>query len=105
VVNYNSGTVIPIRAATNKAGRAIKVGGRPFALAITPDGKTAYLTGSQVTPIRTASSTALKAIASLVRPAPLALGGAGTTPQNAAVAARLLAGDPVTEGEQAGWPR
>ena len=33
----------PIRTATNKAGKAIKVGGRPVAIAITPNGKTAYV--------------------------------------------------------------
>ena len=39
-------------------------------------------------------------LASLARRAPLALAGAGATPQNArAVGARLMAGDPVTEAE------
>ena len=43
---------------------------------------------------------------SLALRAPLALAGAGATPQiAAAVGARLLAGDPVTEAGQAGWPR
>jgi MerR family transcriptional regulator, light-induced transcriptional regulator len=38
--------------------------------------------------------------------APLALAGAGATPQLAtAVGATLMARDPVTEAEQAGWPR
>ena len=38
--------------------------------------------------------------------APLALAGAGATAQiAAAVGAQLLAGDPVTEAGQAGWPR
>jgi MerR family transcriptional regulator, light-induced transcriptional regulator len=42
----------------------------------------------------------------LAQRAPLALAGAGATPQiAAAVGARLLAGDPVTEAERAGWPR
>jgi DNA-binding transcriptional MerR regulator len=45
----------------------------------------------------------LLAISRLV---PLALAGAGATPQIAsAVRARLMAGDPVTEAEQAGWSR
>ena len=55
----NSGTVTPIRTATNKAGKAIKVGSGPKAIAITPNGKTAYVasTGSDtVTPIRTATN-------------------------------------------------
>ena len=45
-------------------------------------------------------------LAALARRAPLALAGAGATPQIAsAVGARLMAGDPVTEAEQAGWSR
>ena len=55
----------PIQTATNKAGKAIKVGNRPGAIAITPDGKTAYVANHDsgtVTPIRTATNTALKAI-------------------------------------------
>jgi MerR family transcriptional regulator, light-induced transcriptional regulator len=45
-------------------------------------------------------------LASLARRAPLALAGAGATPQIAsAVGARLMAGDSVTEAEQAGWSR
>ncbi len=45
-------------------------------------------------------------LAALARRAPLALAGAGATAQIATAAgARLLAGDPVTEAEQAGWPR
>src|SRR5215469_16626181 len=65
VVNNGSGTVTPIRTATNTALKAIKVGIGPFAIAITPDGKTAYVTNRHsgtVTPIRTATNTALKAI-------------------------------------------
>jgi hypothetical protein len=55
--------VTPISAATNKVGRAIKVGNYPFDIAITPDGKTAYVaTSSGVTPINTATNTADKAI-------------------------------------------
>ncbi len=43
---------------------------------------------------------------SLARRAPLALAGAGATAQIAtAVWAQLLAGDPVIEAGQAGWPR
>ena len=45
-------------------------------------------------------------LASLARRAPLALAGAGATAQIAtAVGARLMAGDPVTEAERAGWSR
>ena len=42
----------------------------------------------------------------LAQRAPLALAGAGATPQlAAAVQARLLGGDPVTAAENVGWPR
>ena len=34
--NFTSGTVIPIRTATNNAFKAIKVGKGPYAIAITP---------------------------------------------------------------------
>ena len=34
--NFSSGTVIPIRTATNKTGKTIKVGTDPVAIAITP---------------------------------------------------------------------
>jgi MerR family transcriptional regulator, light-induced transcriptional regulator len=45
-------------------------------------------------------------LTALAQRAPLALAGAGATPQiAAAVGARLLAGDPVTEAERTGWPR
>jgi MerR family transcriptional regulator, light-induced transcriptional regulator len=45
------------------------------------------------------------ALASLARRTPLALAGAGATPEAAAAAgARLLANDPVTEAENIGWP-
>ena len=44
-------------------------------------------------------------LTALARRAPLALAGTGATPQLAsAVGARLIAGDPVTEAEQIGWP-
>jgi MerR family transcriptional regulator, light-induced transcriptional regulator len=45
-------------------------------------------------------------LTSLARRVPLALAGAGATPELArAVGARLMAGDPVTEAEQTRWPR
>ena len=51
----------PIATATNTAGPPITVGGGPQAIAITPDGKTAYVTNfdsDTVTPIATATNTA-----------------------------------------------
>ena len=45
-------------------------------------------------------------LTALARRAPLVLAGAGATTEiAAAVGARLLTGDPVTEAENAGWPR
>src|SRR5690242_4882269 len=58
----HTGTVTPIRTATNTALRPVKVGQSPEAVAVTLDGKTVYAgnTGSDtVTPIRTATNTAL----------------------------------------------
>ena len=55
----------PIRTITNTPGKAIKLGNGPDAIAITPDGKAAYITnwGSDtVTPIQTATGTASKPI-------------------------------------------
>jgi YVTN family beta-propeller protein len=43
VTNFNSGTVTPIATATNTAGTPITTGSNPVAIAITPDGKTAYV--------------------------------------------------------------
>jgi YVTN family beta-propeller protein len=66
VVNHYSGTVTPIRTATNTALKSIKVGQSPDAIAITPDAKTAYVANfasGTVTPIRTATNTALRPIA------------------------------------------
>src|ERR1035438_1364711 len=47
VVNQASGTVTPIRTATNTAGKAINVKQFPYAIAITPNGKTAYVTNTR----------------------------------------------------------
>jgi YVTN family beta-propeller protein len=65
---FSSGLVIPINLSTNKAGKPIKISGKPpgnyfvgepFAIAITPDGKTAYVTNGvsgTVTPIDVATN-------------------------------------------------
>jgi DNA-binding beta-propeller fold protein YncE len=42
VVIQQSGTVVPIDLATNTPEQPIQVGGALYAIAITPDGKTAY---------------------------------------------------------------
>ena len=54
------GTVTPISTATNTPGELIEVGSQPWAFAITPDGKTAYVinfNSHSVTPIATATNT------------------------------------------------
>ena len=55
----------PITTATNTPGKPIKVGPHPGMIAITPDGKTAYVVNEAdhpgwgtVTPIATATNTA-----------------------------------------------
>src|ERR1039457_5140182 len=42
VADYGPGTAIPIATATNTVGASIPVGTDPVAVAVTPDGKTAY---------------------------------------------------------------
>ena len=62
VINLDSDSVTPIDTATNTAEAPIALGGAPIAVAITPDGKTAYVTNERradsVTPIDTATNTA-----------------------------------------------
>jgi YVTN family beta-propeller protein len=71
VVNYGlgtvtPGTVTPVNLVTRKAGRAIGVGADPQAIAVTPNGRTAYVVNSgsgTVTPIDTVTATAGPVIA------------------------------------------
>lgn len=63
VGDWDSGTVTPIRTATNTAGKPIKTGANPslVAMAATPNGKTVYVVNQgpgTVTPINTATNTA-----------------------------------------------
>ncbi len=58
-----TGTVIPISTATNRAGKPIQIdhnNGSDSQIAITPDGKTAYVVSGMhaVMPVNTATSTA-----------------------------------------------
>ena len=80
VADGRSGTVTPINTATNKAGKAIKIPG-PGEIAITPNGKTAYVLSASntVTPIRTTTNTALKAIKVGSGPDAIAITPNGTT--------------------------
>jgi YVTN family beta-propeller protein len=61
VLDHGAGTVTPVSTATNRAGRPIRVGRGPVGIAITPDGRTAYVTNSDsgtVTPINTFTNRA-----------------------------------------------
>jgi len=78
--------VTPIRTAANTALKAIKAGSYARAIAITPDGKAAYVANMDsglslgtVTPIRTAGNTALKAIKVGENPGPIAITPDGRT--------------------------
>ena len=83
----DSTTVIPIDTATNTAGAPITVGSVPRAIAITQDGKTAYVLTfniayqqalATVTPINTATNTA-------GTPIPIGTGPAGGGPATIAI--------------------
>ena len=80
MANSGSGTVTPIDTATSKASQPVKVGGAPGFIAITPNGKTAYVTaGNTVTPINTATSKAGPAIPVGIAPDYIAIAPDGTT--------------------------
>ena len=71
--------MVPIRTATNKALKPIKIGSAgagAFAIVITPDGTMAYSANSNngtVTPIRIATNTALRPIRVGNRPEAIAI--------------------------------
>jgi YVTN family beta-propeller protein len=76
------GTVTPINAATDVAGSPIKVGSVPFAIVITPNGTTAYVSDISrnfVTPISTATNKAGRRIRVGVGPFNLAVMPSGRT--------------------------
>jgi YVTN family beta-propeller protein len=65
VVNSASNSVTPVDLVTRRAGKAIRVGADPIAVAVTPSGAVAYVVNSgsgTVTPIATASRKAGKPI-------------------------------------------
>jgi YVTN family beta-propeller protein len=69
------GAVIPISTATNRAGHAIQVSG-PWWIAITPDGRTAYVANDgsgTVTVINTTTNTAEKTIKVGNAPGPIVI--------------------------------
>jgi YVTN family beta-propeller protein len=93
VTIFSSHTVTPINLSANKAGRPIKISGKspgndftglPFAIAITPDGKTAYVTNGAsgtVTPIDVATDEPGKPIKISGKPGAdaIAISADGTT--------------------------
>jgi DNA-binding beta-propeller fold protein YncE len=63
VANKAGNTVTPIRAASNSAGRPIRVGPGPELIAISPDGQTAYVVGvGSLLPEEAAAPVTLTAI-------------------------------------------
>jgi YVTN family beta-propeller protein len=65
VVSSAAGTVTPITLASRRAGRPIRVGHNPQAIALSPDGGMAYVVNSgsdSVTPIQTATRRAERGI-------------------------------------------
>jgi hyaluronoglucosaminidase len=83
VVNEDSGTVTPIDTATRRALKAIRVGSYPDAIAITPDGKTAYAANdNSVSRIDIPSGTParqIKPVSAGHGPAAIAISPDGTT--------------------------
>jgi YVTN family beta-propeller protein len=68
--------VTPIFTATNRVGKAIRVGSTPWAIAITPNGKTAYVVNNgsgTVTPISIRIEKAGKPISVGSRPVAIAI--------------------------------
>src|ERR1019366_7889840 len=79
---YIAGTVTPIATATNIAGPPITVGIAPIFIAITPDGKTAYVANAgagTVTPTATATNPAGPPITGGFRPNMIAITPDGKT--------------------------
>ena len=63
----------PINTATNRPGKAIKVGGSASLIAITPNGTTAYLVvGNSLVPINTANNQVGRAIKAGTQPVAIA---------------------------------
>jgi len=65
VIHQSARAVTPISTITNTAGKPIRVGSGPSAIAVTPDGKTIYVASfaaGTVTPITTATNTPGKPI-------------------------------------------
>ena len=95
----------PIQTATNTALPPIKVGGWPLAIAITPDGKTAYVVNQDsgtVTPIRIATNTALPPIRTGGNPFEIAITPDGKTAYVSLVTAEVV---PIRTSTNTALPR
>jgi DNA-binding beta-propeller fold protein YncE len=91
VITSGAGTVTPIDLATNTAGKPIDVSGEPIAMAVTPDGKTAYVASGAansgreptmaqtVTPVDLTTSTPGKPISLADPPQAIAVAPDGKT--------------------------
>ena len=79
--------VIPVATATNTLGRPIKIGAIPAGIAITPDGRTAYIAEGNrtVTPVATATNTPGRPIKIGGYPAAIAITPDGKTAYIAAM--------------------
>jgi len=82
VVNSASGSVTPVNLVTRKAGKPIRVGSDPVAIALAPGGGTAYVVNSgsgTVTPIATATRRAGRPIRVGSDPQSIAIAPDGAT--------------------------
>ena len=107
---FDSGAVTPITTATNTAGTPITTGSNPDAIAITPDGETAYVANyysNTVTPITTATNTAGTPITTGSSPGAIAITPDGKTAYVANLGSGTVtpittatntAGPPITAG-------
>ena len=79
---YDTGSVIPITLASGTVGAPIPVGADPVAIAVAPNGGTAYVVNagdSTITPISLASDTAGAALSVGVDPMAIAITSSGAT--------------------------
>jgi hypothetical protein len=79
---YDAGSVVPITLASGTAGAPIPVGADPVAIAVTPNGSTAYVVNAgdgTITPISLASDTAGAPISVGVDPMAIAITPSGGT--------------------------
>jgi YVTN family beta-propeller protein len=94
VVNNGTGTLIPLDLGADTVGSPIQVGGAPWQVVISPDGKTAYVANTlsnSLTPVDVSTDTAGTAIPAGTDPLDLAI-----TPDSSMAYATNYSGDTVT---------